>query len=326
MHPERVSSVVAWLGIARYFRADDYPIGRPLSTREERLRMVRERWGNLDHPWLLEYFPSRQSDPEFARRLARSQQISSSKHSAVAAYQVWYDSDIRGVLPLVQAPTLVAYPQSEPFLRDAGEYLARHLPHATTLARDGGDIGDTDPSQTEDLDNIEEFLTGARPAARSDRVLATILFTDIVASTESVIALGDQPWRNRLDTHDHIVRGELARVGGREVKHTGDGFLATFDGPARAVTCARAIIERAATTGISIRAGIHVGECERRGEDLAGIAVHTCARVCALAPPGCILVTSTVTDLTAGSGISFADHGTHTLKGVPEPRQLYQVV
>jgi class 3 adenylate cyclase len=151
------------------------------------------------------------------------------------------------------------------------------------------------------------------------------MFTDIVASTESVATLGDQRWRQRLDTHDRIVRTELARFGGREVKHTGDGFLATFDGPARAVTCARAIIEHAGDTGIAIRAGIHVGECERRGEDLLGIAIHTCARVCALAPPGRILVTSTVIDLTAGSGIDFTDHGTHSLKGVPDPRHLYEV-
>jgi class 3 adenylate cyclase len=273
---------------------------------------------------MLEYFPSRNSDPEFARRLARSQQASSSKQTAVAAYQVWYDSDIRAVLPLVQAPTLVVYPQGEPYLRNAGEYLAQHLPHATTFARESSDITNIDPNP-EDLDVMDEFLTGVRPVERSDRVLATILFTDIVASTESVAALGDQQWRYRLDTHDHMVRAELARVGGREVKHTGDGFLATFDGPARAVRCARAIIEHAANIGVLIRAGIHAGECERRGEDLAGIAIHTCARVCALAGSGEIVVTSTVRDLTAGSGIDFADFGIHTLKGVPEPRQLYQV-
>jgi class 3 adenylate cyclase/pimeloyl-ACP methyl ester carboxylesterase len=325
MHPERVSAVVAQMGIARFFRAHDYPIGMPDNTREDLLRTVRERWGDLDRPYLLEFFPTHQSDPAFVRRLARSQQASSSKQAAVAAHQVWYDSDIRAVLPLVQAPTLVMNPQAVPFFRDAAAYFAQHLPHATIFSRQGTDIGETDPNDPEDFDVIEEFLTGLRPIERIERVLATIMFTDIVASTEAVAALGDQQWRHRLDTHDQIVRAELARAGGREIKHTGDGFLVTFDGPARAVNCARAIIEHAASTGIAIRAGIHVGECERRGEDLLGIAIHTCARVCELAPPRRILVTSTVTDLTAGSGINYTDHGTHTLKGVPDPRHLYQV-
>jgi class 3 adenylate cyclase len=322
-HPERVSAIVTLLGFARYFDADDYPIGAPSSQRDDALRTVRERWGDLEHPVAIELFPSRSSDREFARTLARTQQASSSKQAAVAAYEVFYDSDIRTVLPLVQAPTLVAYPQGAPLFRDAGEYLAQHLPNATTFSWEGADIAPAPGSEL--LDVVEEFLTGVRPAEDTDRILATVLFTDIVGSTETASALGDQQWRSRLDTHDQIVRAELARLGGREVKHTGDGFLATFDGPARAIKCARGIIERAAETGIAIRAGIHVGECERRGDDLAGIAVHTCARVCALAPPGRILVTSTVTDLTAGSGIDFTDHGTHTLKGVPEPRHLYQV-
>jgi class 3 adenylate cyclase len=324
MHPERVQAIITFLGFARYFAADDYPIGRPLSEREETLRSVRERWGDLERPYAVEHFGKVASDPEFVRAFARGQQLSSSRHAAVATIEVVNDSDIRAVLPLVQAPTLVVYPESAPFFRDAGEYLAQHLPHATTLTT-GSDLMDFSLGQEVLVDAVEEFLTGVRPAERTDRILATVLFTDIVASTESVAALGDQHWRQRLDTHDQIVRDELARAGGREVKHTGDGFLASFDGPARAINCARAINRHAATIGVRIRTGIHVGECERRGDDLAGIAIHTCARVCALAGPGQVVVTSTVRDLTAGSGIDFIDFGTHTLKGVPDPRQLYQV-
>jgi class 3 adenylate cyclase len=325
MHPERVQAIITYLGFARYFAADDYPIGRPLSERDETLRTVRERWGDLERPYAIEHFGTLASDPELVRAFARGQQLSSSRHAAVATIQVVNDSDIRAVLPLVQAPTLVVYPEWAGFFRDAGEYLAQHLPHATTFVPAGANTLDFTLGQEVLVDTVEEFVTGVRPVERTDRILATVLFTDIVASTENAAALGDQQWRQRLDTHDQIVRDELARAGGREVKHTGDGFLAAFDGPARAINCARAINRRAATIGIRIRTGIHVGECERRGDDLAGIAIHTCARVCALAGPGEIAVTSTVRDLTAGSGIDYIDFGTHTLKGVPDPRQLYQV-
>jgi class 3 adenylate cyclase len=325
MHPERVQAIIAYLGFARYLDADDYPMGRPSNERDEILRSVRERWGDLERPYGIEHFPSVASDPAMVRVFARAQQLSSSKQAAVAAFEVVNDSDIRAVLPLVQAPTLVVYPEDTPFFRAAGEYLAQNLPHATAFIAPHADALDLASGQEVLVDAIEEFLTGVRPAERTDRILATVLFTDIVASTESVAALGDQQWRQRLDTHDQIVRDELTRAGGREVKHTGDGFLATFDGPARAINCARAINRHAATIGVRIRTGIHVGECEQRGDDLAGIAIHTCARVCALAGPGQVVVTSTVRDLTAGSGIDFIDFGTHTLKGVPDPRQLYQV-
>jgi class 3 adenylate cyclase len=324
-HPERVRAIVTFLGFARYFAADDYPIGRSSNERDETLRTVRERWGDLERPYGIEQFPSRVSDPAVVRMFARAQQLSGSKQAAVAAIAVVNDSDIRAVLPLVQAPTLVVYPEDTPFFRDAGEYLAQHLPNATAFTTARADALDLTSGQQVLVDAVEEFLTGIRPADRTDRILATVLFTDIVASTESVAALGDQQWRQRLDTHDQIVRDELTRAGGREVKHTGDGFLAAFDGPARAINCTRAINQRAATIGVRIRTGIHVGECERRGDDLAGIAIHTCARVCALAGPGQVVVTSTVRDLTAGSGIDYLDFGIHTLKGVPEPRQLYQV-
>jgi class 3 adenylate cyclase len=226
----------------------------------------------------------------------------------------------------VRVPTLVLHTSHNPFIPvEHGRYLAEHIAGAKFVEVPGEDIGFDEDHLPLVLGEIAELLTGERPVLNLDRVLTTVMFTDIVASTDTVAALGDQQWRQRLDTHDNIVRDELARARGREVKHTGDGFLATFDGPARAIACARAIINRAATRNISVRAGIHVGECERRGDDLAGIAVHICARVCALAPAERILVTATVKDLTAGSDLTFTDHGTHTLKGVPETRHIYEV-
>jgi class 3 adenylate cyclase len=313
-HPERVRAVV--LHNARYFRADP-------DTRPRILREVRAHWGDLDHPWSLDVYPTQASDPRFVRALGRTQQATASKSAAVAGFEVWLDSDIRPVLPLVHVPTLVVYAEGIPFFAKSGEYLAQHLPNARTYATPGADS--VHPDHADELAaTIEEFLTGIRSATPTDRILATVLFTDIVASTETLAALGDQQWRQLLDTHDRMLRGELARAGGREIKQTGDGFLATFDGPARAISCAAETIKHAADAGLTIRVGIHVGECERRGDDLAGIAIHTCARVCALAPPGTILVTSTVKDLTAGSGITYTDQGTHDLKGIPDPIHLYQ--
>ena len=323
-HPDRVRAVVAHNAVARYFHAADYPMGVAAESRPRIAPQIRERWGDLEHPWTLNGYPSQASDPGFVRGLARTQQATASKHAAVAAFEVWLDSDIRDVLPLVHAPTLVVYPDGIPYFAEAGEYLARRLPNARTFATPGADS--VHPDNADELAaTIEEFLTGVRSAVPSDRILATVLFTDIVASTATAVALGDHQWRQLLDAHDQMLRGEIARSDGREIKHTGDGFLAAFDGPARAIHCAAETIKHAAHAGLTVRVGVHVGECERRGHDLAGIAIHTCARVCALAPPGKILVTSTVKDLTAGSGITYTDQGTHNLKGIPEPIRLYQV-
>jgi class 3 adenylate cyclase len=176
------------------------------------------------------------------------------------------------------------------------------------------------------FDDIEEFLTGSRPAPETDRVLKTLLLTDIVGSTEQAVRLGDRRWHDLLDAHDAAVRTELEHFRGREVKATGDGFLAAFDGPTRAIHCARAIGDRAHALGIKVRAGLHTGECETRGDDLAGVAVHIAARVAALAQPGEVLCSRTVTDLVGGSGIRFAERGVHSLKGVPGHWQTFAVV
>ena len=200
--------------------------------------------------------------------------------------------------------------------------MAEHIPGAVFVELSGAEIGVSPPLYGA-ADEIEEFLTGERRLADIERILATVLFTDIVASTERAASLGDRPWRLLLDAHDRVVREQLRRFRGREVKTTGDGFLASFDGPARAIRCAETIVDATKTLGVDVRAGLHTGECEVRGDDLGGLAVHIAARVGALAAWGEVLVSSTVKDLVAGSGIEFGDRGEHELKGVPGVWRLF---
>jgi class 3 adenylate cyclase len=233
---------------------------------------------------------------------------------------------VRHVLPTIRVPTLVLHRNGDCNIRVGhGRYLAEHIPAAKYVELPGEDhvfyVGDTETM----LGEIEEFLTGARPTPESDRVLATVLFTDIVGSTERAAALGDAGWRDLLGAHHEVVRRELQRYRGREIGTTGDGFLATFDGPARAVRCASAIGQGIRRLGIDVRAGLHTGEVEYVGENVAGVAVHTAARVAALAGPGEVLVSNTVKDLVAGSGLRFADRGMHALKGVPDEWRLFAV-
>ncbi|HET9728947.1 MAG TPA: adenylate/guanylate cyclase domain-containing protein [Acidimicrobiia bacterium] len=318
MHPDRVTALILDNTFARYFAADDYPWGAPVETREHLLQQVRERWGDLDHPWGLHAFaPSRAPEADYAREFGRVQQVSASKSAAVAEYQAYHDTDLRDVLPLVQAPTLITFPEGLPFLNDAGRYLAEHIPDARVVARPGADIF-LSPDRAGGLGaTIEEFLTGVRPAVTSDRVLAAVLFTDIVTSTERVAELGDRAWRDLLDRYRAVVRDELRRFHGREINTRGDDFLTTFDGPARAIHCAFAINNAVEKLGLSVRSGLHTGEIELMANDIGGIAVHIGARVCSLAGPGEVLVTSTVRDLVAGSGLNFVEQGRHTLRGVP---------
>ena len=322
MHPDRVSSLVLSSGWAR---ASEGLVGSPEElelSRAKRSEQIRSQWGDLEHPWGLRWLaPSRLTDPEFPRVLAQVQQVNGSR-AAIAETMAVSDSDVSAVLPLIQAPTLVTC-QADCEVRvgrltipEHAEFLAEHIRNARFSPTSGTDIYAGVDFEA-GADHVEEFLTGTRAVALSDRVLATVLFTDIVGSTEHLAAVGDQAWREQLDRHDTVVRAQLGRFRGREVNTTGDGFLATFDGPARAVQCGQAIASDAGRLGIQIRAGVHVGECEVRGDDLAGIAVHIGARVCALAQPGEVLTTSTVRDLVAGSGITFTDRGQHILKGVP---------
>jgi pimeloyl-ACP methyl ester carboxylesterase len=233
--------------------------------------------------------------------------------------------DVRPILPSVRVPTLVLHRRHDPIPIEHGRYYAEHIPGARLVELEGRDhspfVGDIDAIVGE----VEEFLTGARATHASDRVLATVLFTDIVGSTKRAAELGDSAWRDLLQGHDELVRRQLAAQGGREVKHTGDGFLATFDGPARAVRCASTIASEVAELGISVRAGLHTGECEQRGDDVGGLAVHIGARIGALAAPGEVLVSGTLRDLVLGSGIEFSDRGVHGLKGVPGDWRLFAV-
>jgi class 3 adenylate cyclase len=257
---------------------------------------------------------------------ARQWRASAPPRTAAAQYRYIYERlDVRDALPLIQAPTLVLHTIDNPVTPiEHGRYLAQHIAGAelVELPSSGMILDDV---LNESIDLITEFFTGDRPSVAIDRVLTTVLFTDIVGSTERAVALGDHRWRSLLDAHDRAVRQQLQRFRGREINTTGDGFLAAFDGPARAIHCARAIRDAAHGLGLEIRAGLHTGECEVRGNDLSGVSVHTAQRVSALGRPGEILVTSTVRDMVAGSGITFNDRGLHTLKGLPDKRQILAV-
>jgi class 3 adenylate cyclase/pimeloyl-ACP methyl ester carboxylesterase len=311
-YPERTRALVLSNTAARIAWAPDYPSGTTEQYMAEQLEIIEREWGTgvTPHTFLAED----RERPTFARL----ERLAGTPRAAVSMIRAMYATDVRDLLPAVRVPTLVIHDPTNPIWPLAGaEYLAARIPSARlVLVRDTLLPGETGPAETGPV--IEEFLTGMRPSDEAaDRVLKTVLFTDIVGATERAAALGDGRWRALLDAHDAAVRDELARSRGQEIKTTGDGFLAAFDGPARAVRCARAIVARAAALGLDVRAGVHAGECELRGDDLAGIAVHTGARVAAMAGAREVLVTSTVRDLVAGSGLTFVDRGRHPLRGVP---------
>jgi class 3 adenylate cyclase len=246
---------------------------------------------------------------------------------ARAIWDAYSQTDARPALSAIHAPTLVLHRADNAWTRaDHGRYIADNIEHSTFVSLPGADdlwwVGDTDGL----IDQVEEFVTGHPALARWDRLLAAVLFTDIVGSTEQAAVLGDRVWKQRLDRHDEAVERQLVRFGGRLVKTTGDGALSTFDGPARAIHCALAIRDAVGRLDLELRAGLHIGEVERRGEDVSGIAVHLAQRIQALAAIGEILVSRTIVDLVAGSGIEFDDRGEHELKGVPGNWHLYSVV
>jgi class 3 adenylate cyclase len=323
-HPERVRALILANTRARGLRDADYPFGASPEAMDEMVEFVRSKWGTME--LAREAIPSRADDLQFVSTYARVQRASAPPHTAAAQFRYILERlDVRQALPLIQAPTLVLHTADHPFSPiEHGRYLASHIADAKLIELRGEGM-QIDDQLHDALDAISEFLTGDRPAVPIDRVLTTVLFTDIVESTEQVVALGDQHWRELLDAHDHAVRELLRRFRGREINTTGDGFFAAFDGPGRAIHCARAIIDAATQLGLAIRAGLHTGECEVRGDDLGGVCVHTGARVSALAAPGEILVTSTVRDMVDGSGIAFDDRGLHTLKGLPDQRHLLAV-
>jgi len=323
-HPERVSALVLFNSYARFLKGPDYPCGLPHEKADRFLAAVRETWATMA---AVEYLaPSMVANEGWSRWYMRSARLSTSPNAAVSAMRNLLDTRVPHVLPSIQAPTLVVHRRGDRHVRvEHGRYLAEHIRGAQYRELDGEDhlffAGDTDAL----ADEIEEFLTGVRPVAVTDRVLATVLFTDIVDSSTRAAQLGDRAWRKLLDAHDAVVRTQLERFRGREVNTTGDGFLATFDGPARAIHCAKELTSGLRALDLAIRAGVHTGEVEVRGDDIGGIAVHTGARVAALARAGEVLVSSTVKDLVAGSGIAFESRGEHELKGVPGSWKLFAV-
>jgi class 3 adenylate cyclase len=265
-------------------------------------------------------------DPEGERSWGRFLRSGTSPAGAEALMDLYREVDVRDALPLVDRPTLVLHRTADSALPlRIGRYLADHIPGARMVELPGRDHVLIGGSIDQLIEEIEELITGARTQRPPERVLSTVLFTDIVGSTERAAELGDRRWRELLDRHDQITRSEVERRRGRAVKSTGDGFLATFDGPARAIDCAKAVAAGVDGLGVQVRAGVHTGECELRGDDIGGMAVHIGARVAARAEPGEVLVSSTVKDLVVGSGLEFAERGEQTLKGVPGEWRLFAV-
>jgi pimeloyl-ACP methyl ester carboxylesterase len=324
-YPERTQALVMVGSVARTRWATDYPIGAADEEIDELERSILGGWGvDLVRLLLQDFAPSVADDEEMVRAHTRAALRAASPVAAAALTRMSAMVDVRRVLPAIQAPTLVLHRKDER-LAEASRYVGQRISGAKIVELPGADhmpwLGDQEPVLAE----IEEFLTGVRPHPSLDRVLATVLFTDIVGSTELAADLGDRRFRELLEQHNVLVRRELSRFRGRELNTAGDGFLATFDGPARAVACAVSIRDGARSLGLQIRFGLHTGELELAGAEIGGIAVHTGARVAAQAGPGEVLASSTVRDLVAGSGLEFEDRGSHELKGVPGEWRLYAV-
>jgi class 3 adenylate cyclase len=323
-YPERVSGLVLISTFATLARHDDYPAGIPSQIADITLEWLTGGWGT--GATLDALGPSAAGDTALREWLGRFQRLSASPGVAAAMMRWILRLDVRDVLGAVRVPTLVVLRSQDEFVRrEHGRYLAEHIPSARLVELPGRDylyfVGDSEAL----LDEIQEFLTGVREAPEPDRVLATVMFTDIVGSTERAASLGDRAWRDLVERHHAAVRRQLNRFRGREVDTAGDGFFATFDGPARAIRCSEAIRDAVRDLGIDVRIGLHTGECELFDDKVSGIAVNIGARVGSRAGPGEILVSRTVVDLVAGAGIEFADRGVHVLKGVPGEWQLFAV-
>jgi class 3 adenylate cyclase len=323
-YPERTKALVLIEASARARWGEDYPFGARPDQVETFARWFEQGWGTGANVAALA--PSRAGDDAFRRWLARFERGSMSPTTNAAALRWSQNLDLRSVLPSIRVPTLVLHREADRALRlDHGRYLADHIPGARLVVVPGTDYWFFTQGADEIVDHIEEFITGVPPARQPDRALATILFTDIVGSTDHATRLGDKVWTDLLKRHDELITRELERYRGRKVNPTGDGIFATFDGPGRAVRCAQAICSAVRPLGIEVRAGLHTGEVELRGEDIGGIAVHIGQRVSALAGPGEVLVSRTVTDLVAGSGLMFEERGEQELKGVPGKWSVYAV-
>jgi class 3 adenylate cyclase len=322
-YPERTTSLVIYGSYAHSRAAPEYDWTDSDESRAAFRHLLEESWGG---PFgLAERAPSKVGDEAFTRWWSSLLRQSASPSAALSLIEMNSQIDVRPILPVIRVPTLIIHRTGDLAMKtEEAEYMAKHIDGAHLALLPGGDhlpwIGDTDSI----LDSMHEFLTGVPRAREFDRVLATVLFTDIVGSTQRAAEIGDARWKELLLQHHRIVRAELQRFGGKEIDTAGDGFLATFDGPARAVRCAMAIVAGVRSLGLEIRAGVHTGECELLDGNIGGIAVHIGARVASKAGASEVLVSSTVKDLVAGSGLRFEDRGAHTLKGVPDEWRLFQ--
>jgi class 3 adenylate cyclase len=322
--PQRTSALVLANSTAKFLAADDYPIGVPAEVAEALLAQFDQLWGTEAMSAM--QAPSRAGDQRFRRWLARFQRTIASPRAVQAFLRASFQMDARPILPLIKAPTLVLHRRDFPLIPAShGRYLAEHIPGAKLIELAGTEQSLFWETPELVLDHIERFLTGVRRVAPPTRMLSTVLFTDIVSSTERAGELGDRRWGELLNVHDELTGRLVEEFGGRLVKTTGDGILATFDGPGRAIHCAAALRDELAGIGVQLRAGLHTGEVELREADVGGIAVHIAARVMAAAGPGEILVSRTVRDLVAGSDVTLEDRGMYLLKGIDGDWQLLAV-
>jgi class 3 adenylate cyclase len=324
-HPERVSALVLFGTYAHYVQEDDYSWGLSPEDLDAFVAGLRERWGTAPPMELVA--PSRIADERFRAWLARTGRFSAGPDLMADLTRGSFESDVRSLLPSVKVPTLVLHREGDPvFAMGAGRFLAEHIPNAKFVVLPGDAnsffVGDTDAW----VDEVEEFLTGARSGGEGDVVLAAVLFTDIVASTEHQSRVGPREWSRLTDRHDAMIRAALSRHRGHEVKTTGDGFLATFDATGRALRCATEILAGAKDIGLDLRAGVHTGEVEVRGDDIAGLSVTIANRICDSAGPGQVLASETVRINLVGAGFRFDEQGDHVLKGVPGTWRLYEAV
>ena len=319
-HPERTGALVLVNPSARVRRADGYPEELSDDVIDKILSRSSEEWGT---GWgIRRLAPGMRDDARFVRWAARAERLNLNPVNRAWRLRNIYDADVRHALGTIRVPTLVAYRAGYQGAAQA-RYVAEHIAGSKCVELMGNDwlffAGETKPM----LDAIEEFVTGGVAVRDDDRVLATVMFTDVVGSTEQLVEKGDHRWQELLDSHNTVVRHEIERFRGSEINTMGDAFVATFDGPGRAIRCAGAVRDALQGFSIRVRIGLHTGEIERRGDDIGGIAVHIAQRIQALAKPGEVLASSTVKDLVAGSGIMFTDRGTHALKGVPDEWRVF---
>src|SRR5688500_14877528 len=322
--PGRTAALVLYAPVARATWAPDYDWAWPAETRNQYLEEWIAHWG--EGVVAGSVAPSQMADPAFLEWAGRLERLAASPSTIRRIFELIGEMDVRDVLPSIRVPTLVMHRTQDSFIKvEHSRYIASKVPGARFVELEGGDnmfsVGDSEAV----LGEIEEFLTGTRHEREPDRMLATVLFTDICDSTRRAAEMGDRGWRFLLERHDALFRQALARHRGREVKRTGDGFLATFDGPARAIRCAASVAEAMGSLGLQVRAGLHTGELEVMDGDLGGLAVHIASRVMGHAGPNEVLVSGTVKDLVVGSGIDFEDRGERELRGVPGEWRLYAV-